>query len=393
MGLAFTGVSNQLTIQMAPILKGIGELFKENAMEAGGMTDAIETAVKIAVGGAGFIGNAFRGVQVIIKGLELAFLGLKLVAVNVVLGLSKLTDDFVNDFKRSINVIIDTANKIPGIEMDRLIIGASESTLAMEKWRTDAITSVSGAVDEMHNLLMKPLPSDALDKWLEDVKKKGQEAAEIQASSEVVNADVEAAQTKANVLEEIQKNHLSNMQQNQSNWVKSQMDIAQAAHNATLALAKTKAANRESIESHLQKGIVGLMQSGNKKMFKIGKVAAIASATVDGITSAISSYKAGAKIGGPVAGAAFAGASLLATGGMISQLNSQSFSGGSKGAAPSASAPVIPSATESQQSQNVTNVSVSLQGDTFGRGTIDGLISEINDRIEDGAVIGGISLV
>ncbi len=67
--------------------------------------------------------------------------------------------------------------------------------------------------------------------------------------------------------------------------------------------------------------------SYGKKGFEMAKAASIALATVKGIEAAISSYAAGAKIGGPYVGAAFAVVSAAATGAQIGALNATEYSG------------------------------------------------------------------
>lgn len=71
-----------------------------------------------------------------------------------------------------------------------------------------------------------------------------------------------------------------------------------------------------------------LMGSESKKLFKIGKVAAIAQATISGLESVVHSYKFGSSIGGPALGAAFAATAAIATGMQIQQIASQQFGGG-----------------------------------------------------------------
>ena len=104
-----------------------------------------------------------------------------------------------------------------------------------------------------------------------------------------------------------------------------------------------------NISKNMLSNISTLMQSESKKEFEMGKKAAKAGAMVDGIAAAVGSYKAGAKIGGPVLGAAFAATSLLATKQMISDLNSQTFSGGSSSAG-AVSAPAPAPAAPAQES-------------------------------------------
>jgi len=72
-----------------------------------------------------------------------------------------------------------------------------------------------------------------------------------------------------------------------------------------------------------------LMQTENKKLFKIGQAAAMAEATVSGYSAAVSAWEKGMKVGGPPMAAAFTAASLVKTGALISSIASTSYSGGS----------------------------------------------------------------
>jgi hypothetical protein len=327
------------------------------------------------------VNDVLSGFHVIIKGVEAAFWGLSVVVNTVLAEIGKFTDAMFQDILSGLNIMIRGFNKLPGVDIAEIVYGNDLSN-SLQASADIAKQHLATTLQEMHQIAMQEAPSIGDGVFgLPDMPTE---------TDPVTKAKDEAA-----AIEQVQIDHLAAMQSRQAMWVQAQMNIAQAGHDKELALAAAKAANREAIEDHLQTAIGGLMQSGNKKMFKIGKAAAIASATVDGITAAVSSYKAGAKIGGPVLGASFAGASLLATDAQINQLKSQSFSGGSQGSAPSVTEPSVSSGAGAGagQSQNVSNISVSLQGDTFGRGTITGLIDQINEAIDDGATLNSVSIV
>lgn len=74
-----------------------------------------------------------------------------------------------------------------------------------------------------------------------------------------------------------------------------------------------------------------LMQTNNKKLFAIGKAAAVAEAVVSGYQAAVDAWQKGMKIGGPGMAAAFTAASLAKTGALISGIQSQQIGGGSTG--------------------------------------------------------------
>lgn len=71
-----------------------------------------------------------------------------------------------------------------------------------------------------------------------------------------------------------------------------------------------------------------LMSTNNAKLFKIGKAAAIAEATVSGYQAAVDAWAKGMKIGGPPVAAAFTAASLAKTGALIAGIASQQVGGG-----------------------------------------------------------------
>tara|TARA_R110000851_G_scaffold3035_2_gene12240 strand:+ start:508 stop:2304 length:1797 start_codon:yes stop_codon:yes gene_type:complete len=98
-------------------------------------------------------------------------------------------------------------------------------------------------------------------------------------------------------------------------------------------LALERAAQQQRLQSF--SGALGdlssLMQSENKKLFKIGQAAAIAEAVVSGYGAAVSAWEKGMKVGGPTVAYAFAGASLLKTASLISSISSASSSGAGGG--------------------------------------------------------------
>lgn len=126
--------------------------------------------------------------------------------------------------------------------------------------------------------------------------------------------------------------------------------------------------------------LAGLMTSENKKLFGIGKAAAIAEATVSGYQAATDAWAKGMKIGGPPVAAAFTAASLAKTGALISSIASTNIGGGGGVSAGSAGAAAEPARTSQ-------NVAISLQGEVFNRKQVLELINSINEAVDDGANI------
>lgn len=138
------------------------------------------------------------------------------------------------------------------------------------------------------------------------------------------------------------------------------------------------------------KGMFGdlssLMNTENKRMFQIGKAAAVAEAVVTGYQAAVSAWGQGMKIGGPPVAAAFTAASLAKTGALIGKISSQNFGGG--GSQSNVGGSGVSMAAGSAPSRSSSNVAINLTGgDMFSRDQVIGLINAINEAQEDGAVV------
>lgn len=96
-------------------------------------------------------------------------------------------------------------------------------------------------------------------------------------------------------------------------------------------IAENEANARKAIAQDLGRSILSNASVFGKKAFEIGKKISIAMASKDGIGSAVAAWNAGMSTGGPYApavAAAYTGASLLKTGGLIKQIQSTTPSGG-----------------------------------------------------------------
>ncbi|WP_395543279.1 hypothetical protein [Neotabrizicola sp. sgz301269] len=148
---------------------------------------------------------------------------------------------------------------------------------------------------------------------------------------------------------------------------------------------KMRALDRAAMEEKLSgwSGAFGdlssLMNTENKKLFRIGQAAAIAQAVVDGWSSAVSAWEKGMKIGGPPVAAAFTAMSLAKTGAMIASIKSASMNGGGGGSASAgsagAAAPALP----------IQRVDIALTGgsaDTMT--TVQAVIAQLNEAAARG---------
>jgi ferredoxin-fold anticodon binding domain-containing protein len=159
---------------------------------------------------------------------------------------------------------------------------------------------------------------------------------------------------------------------------------AQKTADSMVKIKEMEEAAKRAAVSGAFKNISQLMNTESRKLFEIGKAAALANATVTGYDAAVTNFAQGSKIGGPPVGAAFAAASLVATFAQIKSIQSTQF--GSKGAGQSVQGGQVSTNTGGGvgPQQASRNVSISLTGDNFGSGGIRGLIDEINEAVGDG---------
>jgi hypothetical protein len=432
--MASQGAAQQMSIAMAPALEAVGNLFFEAAKEAGGFGTVAFKVMDKVVTAAGFVANAMHGIKVIIKGLEAAFYGFAVVVNRIFQGVNLAIGGVIDFASGNINELLKQINKIPGVDID--LINVSGFTRVSSQFAHQAELMQQAMRDtatEAHNMAMQEMPLDKLRRYIDAAQAATQAAAEASVAGRSSSAggaedDPEAEamrdqlQKRLDALRESLKSEAqlkSEKYTAEADLLKQSLDnslITEEAYNALIqeaaqrhvdemlrissdgaakdeAIDEATKASKLSLASAMMNNLANLMNTGSKKMFNIGKMAAIASAVVDGHAAAVSSYKAGAKIGGPLMGAAFAATSVAATGSMIQKIRSQSFGGGSGGGTTSFSGGVpvqnVQQVGGQQQQQSKANVSISLVGDTFSAESVRKLIGQIGEQLGDGVILRG----
>ncbi len=125
--------------------------------------------------------------------------------------------------------------------------------------------------------------------------------------------------------------------------------------------------------------LAGLMNTENQKLFKIGKAAAIAEATISGYQAAVDAWAKGMKVGGPPVAAAFAGASLAKTGALIAGISSQSIGGGG-GTTSTGGGTATTSATSQPLDVRVSGIS---PDSIFTGASVQSLLDRLSDAAGD----------
>lgn len=171
-----------------------------------------------------------------------------------------------------------------------------------------------------------------------------------------------------------------------------QMSMAnkQMYEDGITAIENQAAADRMGAAKNILGQLSTLMNGHSRKLFEVGKIAAIAGATISGIEATQDAFKWGMKIGGPPLAAAFAGASILATGARIQQIARTKFGGGSSGVSntQSVSAGAAPAMTTQDQMPTRNVYFSGISPDEFYRG--DMIIEAIDTELRNGGRFAGI---
>lgn len=370
----FKGLTNTIALQLAPVLQGVTDLFGNNATAAENMRKAVEKAFEFTIKGSGLMADGIRGIHVIVKGIEAAFWGLSAVVAEVFEQMARGVDDFVvKPALSSINALIDGVNNLPGINLDRIVVGDSAAVTALTEISDAATAKMKETALELHNLMMEPLPSKALT----DFVKLTQETAESTAKALVdvkngvglVIPDIPdpmqdpaviAEQNKADAMLAIYQDYTAQRLASGEDFTKTEAEKAKEFADKMKEIDSQRFNDQMAGASSFFGNLSSLMSTESETLFNIGKAAAIAGAVVDGISAAISSFKYGTSLGGPIMGGAFAAASVAATGVQIAALASTSFGGGGSSSSAAAPAVNIPDTTQTaaaapaaQQSEQV----------------------------------------
>lgn len=350
-GLFASGVSKQLAAEFSPVLQGVSDILYEMISDIDALGNASTTVFNTMTTGAGYVANAWRGVEIAIAGLEVAYAAIKASSLAVSASIAQGLDSTVNAGKTAINGLIEIANNLPGIDISTLTVGESEFVGKIRTMAAEANAEFEASVTAMHNKMMEPLPSEQLDEWVSTVRQKSEEAAAVAAEAKALEReqalidaeqqfafDDEQYQLRLDALQAYEDAKLGTIKLYKADEIKTEQD----AQKAKLALARAEAKARRQIAGDMLSNLSTLMDSENKKLFQIGKVAALANATINGYEAVVSSYARGAEIGGPVLGAAYAATAGVATAVQIANIASTNYGSGGGGvsAAAGSSTPV-----------------------------------------------------
>lgn len=313
------GAAQSVAVELSPYIAHAATLFVDMAKKSGGFGNIAKSAIESVVLGIAKLADVVNGLQVAWQGIKVIVLG------------------FSSAVMMSINTIIGgwlkLADLIPGIDLKSPITALDEETAKVKQ-------SLINAEVQLHNMMMKKPPSEGIKAAFAEIVAEANAAGMAVAESKIATGEV-TNQIATDLMND--EAHLMRM----SEAMKT-LD-AQNGVNARIELANKEAEAKRNIMGGMFGNLATLMGSKSRKLFEIGKKAAIAGALIKGYESVLNSYAAGSKIGGPILGAAFAATAGIATAVQIQGIKSQQFGGGggvSTGGSPGVPSASIPTASD-----------------------------------------------
>lgn len=404
----------QMSVQSAPVLQALGEEFIELTEEAGGMGAVAERNFEKIINGAGFAADAVRGLHVVFLGVDTA--------------IAKAATGAVQLYGTIAKGWVELGNLIPGVDVDydQTWIG---------RFETEAEAGLSAIEKQFRDLVNAPLPSEGILQFWEDAKNRANEAAaaavrakgatgggeggvDPNTVNDIGGAWEELKNEVAAKVEIIRQGTLSEQEVLKENYIQQRkmiedanmMGIGTAEENAALleqiafqhqqrmtALEGEAAARRKAIQQSeaaakmaIWQGALSdmstLMNTESRKLFEVGKAAAIANAIVSTYQGAAAALKLGWPMG------MIAAAAITAKGfAQVSAIRSQQFGGGGAGASAAgsntaavnaASTPVNPDGGGTGR-----NLSVTLVGNdqsVFSMNQMRAFVGQLQETLGDG---------
>lgn len=155
-GLAGDGIAKQLTVELAPILKVIGERFLKSAEEAGGLGTVVKDSAQKAVNALAFLIDAGDGVKRVFE----------LVSDSIIVGFSKAASFVANNAASILNVV----SYLPGVDY-------SDTVASLRQFAVEANGVATEAMNNIDDTLNRPLAGEAFKQFYKDAQAAAEEAA------------------------------------------------------------------------------------------------------------------------------------------------------------------------------------------------------------------------
>ncbi|AIM40723.1 tail length tape measure protein [Idiomarinaceae phage 1N2-2] len=417
-GTALNTVWQRAAVELAPIIQALAGEIVAASKDMGGFGNTALDVMDGIAKAVGVAANAFHGWRMIIRGMQTAFYGLSRVVSEVMASILEAVNSTLRFAAEGVNSLIRGMNRIPRVDLEEIVVGESEMAGKFRQAANDARIEMADAMFEMQNLANQELPSEGIQRWVGEVRKAANEAAQLlrrggdggdddegddtnfmftrDENEKWLEQLRERYKTEAEIQEDAHKDEMDRLKELRDMELLTEQEYQHerermgAAHADAMArIQEQERRQRVGIMSGMMQNLSQLMNTGSKKMFAIGKAAAIANALIQGREAVVSSYAAGARIGGPPVGAAYAATAAAATAAQISQIRSSSFGGAGGGAGTFSNGVPAVRTTDAGgggavNPSQVVDINITGSGTRFTADEVRSLIGQINEQVGDG---------
>lgn len=197
LGEVVRGAANRFTVALGPALEAIANKIRAVAVENRGFENEIEMAFDIAIRLAGKLGDSWHGLQLIFKTLQTVLLEGWAAVLNVIAMVPEAQAKMVDAVIDGINFIIKAINRLPGMSIPEIIFEGHKEVPKFLRGMADSVAqTAAGMRSELESMAAEPLPSELLERWLDDVRKASAEASRLAAQEDVAGAGTGSAAAK-----------------------------------------------------------------------------------------------------------------------------------------------------------------------------------------------------
>jgi hypothetical protein len=329
-GLLLQGICQRLAIEVAPILDAVAKMFTDAAKEAGGFGEATSNAFGFVINATEQVWNAIDGVK---RAFQVAGRSIAIIIAAAELAILEFANAIINGPVSAINTLIQQANKIPGINLGE--VGQSGFGRQVEE-RVGFLTQVikEGASD-INDILLEPLAGTQFQEFVRKARDASEQAAREAVSlssmlfgdgedDEAGGVDEALQRRIQSQLDRLRESGMSRMELLERQYADETQVLADALDQRMIEQDEYHALLEQSTKRHQERlseiereqlearrqmtsDILGdlstLMNTQSKKLFAIGKGAAIAQAIVSTHAGMAKALELG-PIAGPIAAAA-----------------------------------------------------------------------------------------
>lgn len=386
---AFSGLTDKMAAQFAPIISRLVQDLQTASIESGIFEDGVTKAFNNIISAAGFVLDAIEGIKrafriaadaIIIGGSAIASTYLALLKpvrvvlqgiVSAVEAITPSTDEAIKNLEglasgvgRSAKAakirlkelreeIAQGVDTRPGISALKDFLGS------MDEFADQSGAVIGEAWANIKTTLDEPLPSESLKQYVKDAQDAAAQVSQALATATQPGAQQpqpwnftaedmlklpivqdedrlarlqESFKTEQELLREQNELRLGEIQYFKdleliTEAQGDEMRLRQAQQYADAMAAIDERRNRVIVTStqDMFNQLSAVTSTRSRKLFEIGKAASIAQALIQGSEAVVSSYAHGSRIGGPPVGAAFAAVAATTTAAMIQNIRAQQF--------------------------------------------------------------------